>query len=185
MGHPQLNIMDALLHGLNEFINLLWRGRFLQLSVTSKTMKKDRVAVHNIRERCGIQNDKNRSPDRSLWDSAADGRWGRATVVYSYSLSSVSEVRREPVECTIMYAKDICSRCWRRMAWSVVSKAVDRSSRVRTDMFQWSREQNLKNNLQFMILTHLWPWNRSSSSNLVCISRPQASLVMQSLIEFA
>ena len=105
--HPRLNVMDTLLHGLNEFINLLWRGRFLQLSVTSKTMKKDRVAVHNIRGRCGIQNEKNRSKDRSLWDSAAAGRWGRVTVVYSYSLSSVCEVRREPVECNIMYAKDM------------------------------------------------------------------------------
>ena len=81
--------MDALLHGLNEFINLFCTGRFLQLSVISKRMMKDRVAVHNIRERCGIQNEENRSLDRSLWDSTADGHWGRATVVYSYSLSSV------------------------------------------------------------------------------------------------
>ena len=50
--------MDALLHGLNEFINLLWRGRFLQLSVISKRVMKDRVAVHKIRERCGIQNEE-------------------------------------------------------------------------------------------------------------------------------
>ena len=107
VGHPRFNVMDALLHGLNEFINLLWRGRFLQLSVISKRVMKDRVAVHNIRERCGTQNEENRSHDRSLWDSAADGHWGRATVVYSYSLSSVCEVRREPVECSIMYAKDM------------------------------------------------------------------------------
>ena len=73
MGHPRFNVIDALLHGLNEFINLLWKGRFLQLNVISKRMLKDRVAVHNIRERCGIQNEKNRSQDRSLWDSAADG----------------------------------------------------------------------------------------------------------------
>ena len=86
VGHPQLHVMDALLHGLNELINLLWRGRFLQLSVISKRMMKDRVAVHNIRERCGIQNEENRSLDRSLWDSTADGHWGRATVVYSHSL---------------------------------------------------------------------------------------------------
>ena len=97
--------MDALLHGLNEFSNQLWRGRFLQLSVSGKRMMKDRVAVHNIRERCGIQNEKIRSQDRSPWDSAADGHWGRATVVYSYSLSSVCEVRREPVECSIMHTK--------------------------------------------------------------------------------
>ena len=37
--------MYALLHGLNEFINLLWRGRFLQLSVISRRVMKDRVAV--------------------------------------------------------------------------------------------------------------------------------------------
>ena len=97
VGHPRLNVMDALLHGLNEFINLLWRGRFLQLSVISKRMMKDRVVVHNIREGCSTQNEKNRSRDRSLWDSAADGHWGRATVVYSYSLRSVCEARREPV----------------------------------------------------------------------------------------
>ena len=98
--------MDVLLHGLNEFINLLWRGRFLQLSaVSKKKVIKDRVAVHNIRERCGILNEENRSQDRSPWDSAADGHWGRATVVYSYSLSSVCEVRREPVDSSIMYAK--------------------------------------------------------------------------------
>ena len=100
--------MDAaLLHGLNEFINLLWRGRFLQLSVISRRVMKDRVAVHDIRERCGIQNEANRCQDRSQWDSAADDLWGRATVVYSYSLGSVCEVRREPVECSIMYAKDM------------------------------------------------------------------------------
>ena len=99
--------MEALLHGLNDFINLLWRGRFLQLSFISKRMMKDRVAVNNIRERCGIQIEKNRSQDRSLWESAADSHWGRATVVYSYSLSSVCEVRRELVECSIMYAKDM------------------------------------------------------------------------------
>ena len=98
--------MGALLHGQNEFINLLWRGRFLQLSVISKRVMTDRVAAYEIRERCGIQNEENRSQDRSMWDSAADGHWGRATVVYSYSLSSVCEVRREPAECSIMYAKD-------------------------------------------------------------------------------
>ena len=84
--HPRLNVMDALLHGLNEFIHLLWRGRFLQVSVISKNVMTDGVPVHNIRERCGIQNEENRSQDRSLWDSATDGHWGRATVVYSYSL---------------------------------------------------------------------------------------------------
>ena len=99
--------MDALLHGMNEFINLLWRGRFLRLSVISKRVMKGRVAAYNIREKCGLQNEENRSQDRSLRDSAADGLWGRATVVYSYSLSSVCEVRREPVECSIMYAKDM------------------------------------------------------------------------------
>ena len=98
--------MGALLHGQNEFINLLWRGRFLQLNVISKRVMKDRVAFHNIRERCGIENEENRSQDGSLWDSAADGHWGRATVVYNYSLSFVCEVRREPAECSIMYAKD-------------------------------------------------------------------------------
>ena len=50
-----VDVMDALLHGLNEFINLLWRGRFLRLSVICKRMMKDRVAVLNVRERCGIQ----------------------------------------------------------------------------------------------------------------------------------
>ena len=95
------------MHGLNESIDLLWRGRFLQLSIISKSVMKNRVAVHNIRERCGTQNEENRSHDRSLWDSAADGHWGRATVVYSYSLSSFCEVRREPVECSILYAKDM------------------------------------------------------------------------------
>ena len=65
------------------------------------------MAVLNIRERCGVQNEKNMSQDRPLWDSAADGYWGRATVVYSYSLSSVCEVRREPVESSMMYAKDM------------------------------------------------------------------------------
>ena len=99
--------MDALLRGLNEFINLLWRGRFLRLSVISKRVMKDRVVVNNIRESGVLQNEENRSQDRSLWDSAAEGHWGRATVVYSYSLSSVCEVRRELVECSIMYAKDI------------------------------------------------------------------------------
>ena len=64
--------MYALLHGLNEFINLLWKGRFLQLNVISKRMLKDRVAVHNIRERCGIQNEKNRSQDRSLMGTGAE-----------------------------------------------------------------------------------------------------------------
>ena len=113
--------MDALLHGLNEFINLLWRGRFLHLSVISKRMMKDRVAVDNIRERCGIENEENRSQDGSLWDSAADGHWGRATVVYSYSLRSCMP--------------KTCSRRRRRMVRSIVSKAADRSSRVRTDSF--------------------------------------------------
>ena len=106
-GHPRLNVMDALLHELNEFINLLWRGIFLQLSVISNRVMKDRLAVHNIRERCGIQNEENRSQDRSLWDFATDGHWGRATVVYSYSLISVCEVRGEPVGCSIMCAKDM------------------------------------------------------------------------------
>ena len=78
VGHPWFYVMTAVL--------LFWRGRFLQLSVISKRMMKDRVAVNNIRERCGIQNEENRSLDRSLWDSTADGHWGRATVVYSYSL---------------------------------------------------------------------------------------------------
>ena len=68
---------------------------------------KDRVAVHSIRERCGIQNEENRSQDRSLWDFATDGHWGRATVVYSYSLSSVCKERREPVDSSIMHAKDM------------------------------------------------------------------------------
>ena len=107
VGHPRFNVMDALLHGLNEFINLLWRGRFLQLSVISKRMMKDRVAVDNIRERCGILNEENRSQDRSPWDSAADGHWARAAVVFSCSLSFVCEVRREQVECSLMYAKDM------------------------------------------------------------------------------
>ena len=35
-------------------------------------MMKDRVAVDNIRERCGIQNDKNRSQDRSLMGTGAE-----------------------------------------------------------------------------------------------------------------
>ena len=42
--------MDILLHGLNEFINLLWTGRFLQLNVVSKRITKDRVAVYYLRE---------------------------------------------------------------------------------------------------------------------------------------
>ena len=70
-------------------------------------MMKDRVTVHNIRKRCGKQNEKNRSQDRSLWDSAADGHWGRATVVYSYSLNTVCEVTREPMESSIVHAKDM------------------------------------------------------------------------------
>ena len=64
--------MEALLRGLNEFISLLWTGRFLELSDISKRMVKDRVDVHNIRERCGIQNDKNRSQDRSLMGTGAE-----------------------------------------------------------------------------------------------------------------
>ena len=68
---------------------------------------KDRVAVHNVRETCGIQNEKNRSQDRTLLDSAAEGHWGRATVVYSYSLSSVCDVRTEPVKSSIVYSKDM------------------------------------------------------------------------------
>ena len=59
-GHPRLDVIDALLHGLNEYINLLWRGRSVQLSVTSKRMMTERVAVPNIREMCGSQ-------DKSLW----------------------------------------------------------------------------------------------------------------------
>ena len=102
--------MDALLHELNEFINLLWRGIFLQLSVISNRVMKDRLAVHNIRERCGIQNEENRSQDKSLWDSAADGHWGRATVVYSYNLSSVCDARIEPVESSI-FGNDLL-RLW-------------------------------------------------------------------------
>ena len=126
--------MNALLHGLNEFINLLWRGRFLQLSVISKRTMKDRVAVHNIRERCCIQNEENRFQDRSLWNSATDGHWGRATVVYSYSLSSVCEVRKEPVECSIMYAKDMFQTVEKNgMVYRI--EAADRSSRLRTDTF--------------------------------------------------
>ena len=54
-----------------------------------------------------MQNEENRYQDRPPWDSAADGHWGRATVVYSYSLSSVCELRSEPVECSNMYAKDM------------------------------------------------------------------------------
>ena len=71
---------------------------------------KDRVAVHNVRERCGMQNEKNRSQDKSLWDSAADGHWGRATVVYSYNLSSVCDARIEPVESSI-FGNDLL-RLW-------------------------------------------------------------------------
>ena len=81
-----------------------------QISATEchqQRIMKDRVAVHNIRERCGIQNEKNRSQDGFLWDSAADGHCGRATVVYSYSLSSVCEVRKEPMESSIVYAKEV------------------------------------------------------------------------------
>ena len=99
--------MDALLHGLNEFISLLWRGRFLQLSVISKRMVKNRVAFHNIREGCSMQNKKSRSQDKSFWDSAADGHRDKASVVYGYSWSSVCERRREPVESSIMHAKDM------------------------------------------------------------------------------
>ena len=33
-----------------------------------------------------------------------------------------------------------CSRSWRRIVWYIVSKAADRSSRVRRDTFPWSRE---------------------------------------------
>ena len=50
------------------------------MNVISKRMMKDRVAVHNIRERCGIQN-KKKEKGRSLRDSAADWHWSRATVV--------------------------------------------------------------------------------------------------------
>ena len=139
MGHPQLNVWDALLQGPNEFTNLSWRGRFLQLSVISNRLVKERVAFHNIRERCGIQNEKNRSQDRSLWDSTCDGHWDRATVVYRYCLSSVCEVRGEPVDSSIMCAKDMLETLEKNGAIYRI-KAADRSSRVRTDTFSWSRE---------------------------------------------
>ena len=65
--------MDALLHGQKELIHLLWRGRFLKLSVISKRMVKKRVAVDHIREGCGLENEKSRAQNRSLWDSTAMG----------------------------------------------------------------------------------------------------------------
>ena len=36
--------------------------------------------------------------------------------------------------------------------------------------------QESENNLQFMIHTYLWPWNKVKSSNLVWIVRPQSRL---------
>ena len=56
---------DVFLHGLNEFINLLLRGRFLQLIVISKRMVTDRVLVCEFRDRCDEQNEENGSLDRS------------------------------------------------------------------------------------------------------------------------
>ena len=82
-GSSTTKVMDSLLHGLNNFINLLGRGRFLQLSVISKRMVQDTVAVYSIRDRCSTHNKKNRSQGRSLWDPTADEHCGRATVVYS------------------------------------------------------------------------------------------------------
>ena len=52
-------------------------------------MVKDGVVVDNIGEGSYIQNKDNRSKNRSLWDSAADGHCDRAIVFDSYSLSSV------------------------------------------------------------------------------------------------
>ena len=77
--HPQLNVLDACLCGLDEFSKLLWRGRCLQLKIVSKRMVKDGVVADNIREGCGIQTKEGRSQNRSLWDSIADGHWGRAS----------------------------------------------------------------------------------------------------------
>ena len=57
--------------------------------VVNKRMVKDGVVVDSIREGSGIQNKDNKSKNRSLWDSAADGHCGRAIVFDSYSLSSV------------------------------------------------------------------------------------------------
>jgi len=51
-------------------------------------MVKNGVVVDNIGEGSGIQNKDNRSKNRSLWDSAADGYCDRAIVFDSYSLSS-------------------------------------------------------------------------------------------------
>ena len=53
------------MHGLNEFINMLWRGRFLHLSVTSKKMIKDRLAVHNITSERGTVYRMKRTGPRS------------------------------------------------------------------------------------------------------------------------
>lgn len=57
--------------------------------VVGKRMVKDGVVVDNIGEGSYIQNKDNRSKNRSLWDSAADGHCDRAIVFDSYSLSSV------------------------------------------------------------------------------------------------
>ena len=94
-----------------------WRTE--QLSITS-----ERGAVYRMKRTglCG-------TPQLVGWD--------RATVVYSYSLSPVCEIRREPVESSITYAKHMFKTLEKN---GIVSKAADRSSRVRTDTFPWSRE---------------------------------------------
>ena len=66
-------------------------------------MVKGGVAVDNIWQGCGIENNENRSQNR--WDSTAEGNWGRATIFHSYSPSYVWEVGREPAESGTVFKK--------------------------------------------------------------------------------
>ena len=45
-----------------------------------------------------------------------------------------------------------------------------------TQRLNYGGQESKKNNLQFMILLHLWPWTGSRSSNLVWIGRPRTEL---------
>ena len=53
--HPRLNVLGAELNGLGEFVRLLWRVRFLQLGLVSKSAAKVGVpvVVGDTREGCG------------------------------------------------------------------------------------------------------------------------------------
>ena len=70
-------------------------------------MVMDRVLASKVTEGSGIQYKENRSQNRSMWDSTADKQWGRTTGFNKYSLSYVWEVRREPVESSTVYARNM------------------------------------------------------------------------------